>query len=105
MNLSVIKDEIVYNEHTLVQIFETKHNSFFNGDVKRIFSSLNAIKTKGRNRLNKKSVCAILKVKQGVKESGGCVKYSSSTNALSHMTPEFFMLKTLTQAANLNRTK
>ena len=59
-----------------------------NVDVERVFSSVAAIKKKGRNRLHTKSVHAILKVKQGVAESGGCVKFSPSTEAKSQMTSD-----------------
>ena len=38
-----------------------------NVDVERVFSSVNSIKTKARNRLHTKTVRALLKVKQGVK--------------------------------------
>ena len=58
-----------------------------------IFSSVNAIKTKGRNRLHTKPVSGILKVKQGVKKSGGCVNYSPSTNALCHMTHDILYVQ------------
>ena len=42
-----------------------------NVDVERVFSAVNLIKTKGRNRLHTRTVSALLKVKQGVAAAGG----------------------------------
>ena len=47
-----------------------------NVDVERIFSEVNNIKTRKRNRLKLKTLQAILQVEQGVRESGGCTKFS-----------------------------
>jgi hypothetical protein len=47
-----------------------------NVNVERIFSSVNLIKTKTRNRLNITIVRSLLKVKEGVKSGGGCVTFS-----------------------------
>ena len=44
-----------------------------NVDVERVFSSVSSIKTKSRNRLQTSTVRALIKVKDGVKMSGGCV--------------------------------
>ena len=52
-----------------------------NVDVERIFSEVNNIKTKKRNRLKLKTLQAILQVKQGVRESGRCTKFSPSQDA------------------------
>ena len=56
-----------------------------NVDVERI-SSVNLIKTKTRNRLNIGTIRAILKVKDGVKSSGGCASFSPSTELQQRMT-------------------
>lgn len=52
-----------------------------NVDVERIFSEVNNIKTKKRNRLKLKTLHAILQVKQGVRESGGCTKFGPPQGA------------------------
>ena len=52
-----------------------------NVDVERIFSEVNNIKTRKRNRLKLKTLQAILQVKQGVRESGGCTKFSPPQGA------------------------
>ena len=46
-----------------------------NVDVERLFSSVNLIKTKSRNRLHTRTVGALLNVKQGVAAAGGCVEF------------------------------
>ena len=46
-----------------------------NVDVERIFSSVNLIKTKNRNRLHTKTVHALLKTKDGIKAFKGCVEF------------------------------
>ena len=52
-----------------------------NVDVERVFSAVNLIKTKSRNRLHTKTVGALLKVKHGVAAAGGCVVFSPPTGA------------------------
>ena len=47
-----------------------------NVDVERVFSSVNLVKTKMRNRLHTKTVGALLKVKRGVTKAGGCTNFS-----------------------------
>jgi len=59
-----------------------------NVDVERVFSSVSSIKTKARNRLHTKTVHALLKVKQGVKESGGCVRFSPPAGARQRMSSD-----------------
>ena len=56
-----------------------------NVDVERVFSSVTAIKTKTRNRLHTTTLRALIKVKDGVKESGGCVKFSPPPGAKERM--------------------
>ena len=56
-----------------------------NVDVERVFSSVSSIKTKSRNRLQTSTVRALIKVKDGVKMSGGCVKFSPPVVAKSRM--------------------
>lgn len=47
-----------------------------NADVERIFSSLNSIKTKHRNKLHSSIESSLLKVKNGVKHDvGSCVSF------------------------------
>ena len=46
-----------------------------NVDVERIFSSVNLIKTKTRNRLHTSTVRSLLKVKDGVKSAGSCTTF------------------------------
>ena len=52
-----------------------------NVDVERTFSDVTAIKTKKRNRLKVSTVCALLQVKNAVREAGGCTKFSPPTDA------------------------
>ena len=52
-----------------------------NVDVERTFSEVTAIKTKKRNRLKVKTICALLQVKNAVKETGGCTKFSPPIGA------------------------
>ena len=52
-----------------------------NVDVERLFSDVSAIKSKKRNHLQLNTLCAILKVKQAVRESGGCTKFSPPSGA------------------------
>lgn len=47
-----------------------------NVDVERVFSSVNLIKTKSRNRLHTSTVRALLKTKDGIKASGGCTEFT-----------------------------
>ena len=56
-----------------------------NVDVERVFSSFTAIKTKTRNRLHTTTLRALIKVKDGVKKSGGCVKFSPPPGAKERM--------------------
>ena len=56
-----------------------------NVDVERVFSSVSSIKTKSRNRLQTSTVRALIKVKDGVKISGGCVKFSPPVGAKSRV--------------------
>ena len=73
-----------------------------NVDVERVFSSVAAVKTKGRNRLHTKSVRANLKVKQGVAESGGCVEFSPSTEAKSRMTSDILYAQDSSDESDCN---
>ena len=57
-----------------------------NVDVERIFFSVYLIKTRTRNRLQTRTVRAILKVKDGVKSSGGCVAFSPSSQLKQKLT-------------------
>ena len=52
-----------------------------NVDVERIFSDVSNVKTKKRNRLTLKTLRAVLQVKQGVRKSGGCIKFSPPEGA------------------------
>ena len=52
-----------------------------NVDVERTFSDVSSIKTKKRNRLQVKTLRAILQVKQGIREAGGCTKFSPPLGA------------------------
>ena len=54
-------------------------------DVIRVSSSVSSIKTKARNRLHTKTVRALVKVKEGVKMSGGCVMFSPPPGAKQRM--------------------
>ena len=56
-----------------------------NVDVERVFSSVTAIKTKTRNRLRTTTVRSLIKVKDGIKKSGGCVKFSPPQGAKERM--------------------
>jgi hypothetical protein len=56
-----------------------------NVDVERIFSSVNLIKTRIRNKLHTKTVRALLKSKDGVKSSGGCVEFTPSAELKKRM--------------------
>ena len=56
-----------------------------NVDVERVFSSVNLIKTKARNRLHTKTVRALLRVKWGVAAAGGCVKFRPAPGAKMRM--------------------
>ena len=56
-----------------------------NVDVERVFSSVTAIKTKTRNRLHTTTVRSLIKVKDGIKKSGGCVKFSPPQGAKERM--------------------
>lgn len=56
-----------------------------NVDVERIFSSVNLIKTKTRNKLHTSTVRALLKAKDGIKAQGGCVKFSQSSELQQKM--------------------
>ena len=47
-----------------------------NVDVERVFSSVNLIKTKTRNRLHTETVGALLKVKRKVSKTGGCFNFT-----------------------------
>ena len=47
-----------------------------NVDVERVFSSVNLIKTKTRNRLHTETVGALLKVKRKVSKTGGCCNFT-----------------------------
>ena len=60
-----------------------------NVDVERVFSSVNSIKTKSRNRLQTATVRALIKVKDGVKMFGGCVKFSPPPGAKERMSSSF----------------
>ena len=57
-------------------------------DVERIFSPVNSIKTKRRNRLHTIS-CALLTVKENVKASGNCVIFFPPSGGKCHQT--YFM--------------
>ena len=59
-----------------------------NVDVEKIFSSVNLIKTKTRNRLHTGTIRSLLKVKDGVKTSGGCVNFSPSLSIKQRMQSE-----------------
>jgi len=54
-----------------------------NVDVEHTFSDVTAVKTekKKRNRLKVSTVCALLQVKNAVREPGGCTKFSPPTDA------------------------
>ena len=56
-----------------------------NVDVERVFSSVNLIKTKVRNRLHTKTVGALFKVKRGVAKAGGCVNFTPPPGAKARM--------------------
>ena len=49
-----------------------------NVDVERIFSDLNNIKTKLRNKLHSSTVSSLLKCKQAIKQNGSCVDFKPS---------------------------
>ena len=51
-----------------------------NVEVERIFSSVNFIKTQTRNRLQTKTVRALLKAEDGIKSLGGCVQFTPSAD-------------------------
>ena len=67
-----------------------------NVDVECVFSSVNLIKTKVRNRLHTKTVGALLNVKQDVAKAGGCVNFTLSPGAKARMIAgtQTLMLKT-----------
>ena len=57
-----------------------------NVDVERVFSSVTSIKTKTRKRLHTSMVRALIKVKDGVSSSGGCVECVPPPGAKERMT-------------------
>ena len=59
-----------------------------NVDVERVFSSVNLIKTKIRNRLHTKTVGALLKVKRGIAKEGSCVNFTPPPGAKARMTAD-----------------
>ena len=59
-----------------------------NVDVERVFSSVNLIKTKTRNRLHTKTLGALLKVKRGVAKAGGCMNFSPPPGAKARMSAD-----------------
>ena len=59
-----------------------------NVDVECVFSSVNLIKTKTRNRLHAKTVGALLKVKRGVAKVGGCMNFSPPPGAKARMSAD-----------------
>ena len=60
----------------------------------RVFSFVSSIKTKARNCLHTKTVRALLKVTQGVKESGGCIKFSPPGGARQWMSSDILCTTT-----------
>lgn len=56
-----------------------------NVDVERIFSSVNLIKTKTRNRLTTATVQSLLIAKDGVKSNGGCVRFSPTSDLMDKL--------------------
>ena len=59
-----------------------------NVDVERVFSSVNLIKTKTRNRLRTKTVGALLNVKRGVAKAGACMNFSPPPGAKARMSAD-----------------
>uniref|UniRef100_A0A1X7VXS2 HAT C-terminal dimerisation domain-containing protein n=1 Tax=Amphimedon queenslandica TaxID=400682 RepID=A0A1X7VXS2_AMPQE len=59
-----------------------------NVDAEKIFSSVNLIKTKLRNKLKTSTVRAILKAKNGIKLNEGCVEFTPSSDMRMMMTSE-----------------
>lgn len=61
-----------------------------NADCERVFSSVNCLKTKLRQRLNTETINGILHAKQNIKggrqSSNNCVKFTPSDDMLSRMT-------------------
>ena len=59
-----------------------------NVDVERVFSSVNLIKTKTRNRLHTKTVGTLLKVKRGVAKAGGSMNFTPPPGAKARMSAD-----------------
>ena len=59
-----------------------------NADVERIFSAIKLIKTNTRNRLQTSTVASLLKVKEGVKNSGNCVTVKIPKGVIDRMTAD-----------------
>jgi hypothetical protein len=56
-----------------------------NADVERIFSSVNIIKTKHRNRLSSSTVSSLIQVKEGVNKAGSCVDFKPTKDIRPRM--------------------
>ena len=58
-----------------------------NADVERVFSSVNNIKTKQRNKLHSSTVSSLLKVKNGITEqpTGSCVSFKLNNSIRQRM--------------------
>lgn len=59
-----------------------------NADTERVFSAVNLIKTKTRNKLKCRSLEALLSAKEGIKYGSGidCTRFNPSNDFLSRMT-------------------
>lgn len=61
-----------------------------NASCERIFSQINLIKTKTRNRFINKHVASILHVKQGISEYGDCVSFQPTNEMIKQMTKAMY---------------
>lgn len=62
-----------------------------NVDVERIFSSVNLIKTRTRNSLKTRTVRALLISKDGIRSSGGCVKFNPPKELKNRMNSTIYL--------------
>ncbi|XP_045485543.1 uncharacterized protein LOC123689456 [Pieris rapae] len=61
-----------------------------NAACERIFSKINLLKTKTRNRFTNKHVASILHVKQGISEHGDCVSFQPTKEMIKQMTKAMY---------------
>jgi hypothetical protein len=73
-----------------------------NVDVERVFSSVTAIKTKTRNRLHTATLRSLIKVKDGVKKSGGSVKFSPPPGAKERISSAIVLYSDASENASDN---